>query len=68
MKGAALELAAQGIRVNCIEPGMISTNLTSSIPEEEISKDVGRYPLGRYGFRRRSHMPRYTFFQMLPNG
>lgn len=49
MKGSALELAAKGIRVNCIEPGMIRTNLTSSIPEEEIRKDVGRYPLGRYG-------------------
>lgn len=49
MKGSALELASQGIRVNCIEPGMIRTNLTSGIPEEELIKDICRYPLGRYG-------------------
>ena len=49
MKGSALELASQRIRVNCIEPGMIRTNLTKGIPDEEIQKDIDRYPLGRYG-------------------
>jgi NAD(P)-dependent dehydrogenase (short-subunit alcohol dehydrogenase family) len=49
MKGSALELASQGIRVNCIEPGMIRTNLTRGIPDEELIKDINRYPLGRYG-------------------
>ena len=30
-------------------PGMIKTNLTKSIPDEELQKDMKRYPLGRYG-------------------
>jgi len=49
MKGSALELATQGIRVNSIEPGMVRTSLTRLIPHEEIEKDIERYPLGRYG-------------------
>lgn len=50
MKGSALELASQGIRVNCIEPGMVKTNLTKEISDEDIHNDILRYPLGRYGF------------------
>lgn len=49
MRGAALELASHGIRVNSIEPGMIRTNLTRGIPDEDLEKDISRYPLGRYG-------------------
>ena len=49
MKGIALELSAYKIRANAIQPGMIKTHLTIAIPDEEIRKDVGRYPLGRYG-------------------
>jgi NAD(P)-dependent dehydrogenase (short-subunit alcohol dehydrogenase family) len=48
-KGIAFELATQGIRVNCIEPGMVVTNLTKAISDEELSDDVKRYPLGRFG-------------------
>jgi NAD(P)-dependent dehydrogenase (short-subunit alcohol dehydrogenase family) len=50
MKGSALELSSQRIRVNCIEPGMIKTSLTKGIPDEELAKDIDRYPLGRHGF------------------
>lgn len=49
MKGLALELAPKGIRVNSIEPGMIKTNLTKLIPDEDLIKDINCYPLGRYG-------------------
>ena len=49
MKGIAFELASFGIRANAIQPGMIKTHLTTAIPDEEIRKDIQRYPLGRYG-------------------
>jgi len=51
MKCLALELAPRAIRVNCINPGMIDTNLyrSSSFGEEDIEKDKLKYPLKRYG-------------------
>lgn len=51
MKGVALELAPRGIRANCINPGMIETNLLGSggIGQEELEKDRLKYPLKRYG-------------------
>ena len=51
MKAVALELAPRGIRANCINPGMIETDLlkSGSIGEEELEKDKLKYPLKRYG-------------------
>lgn len=51
MKACALELAPKGIRVNCLEPGMIDTDLlkNSDISIEELEKDKLKYPLKRYG-------------------
>ena len=51
MKGVALELAPRCIRVNCINPGMIETDLlkSGSIGEDELEKDRLKYPLKRYG-------------------
>lgn len=39
------------IRFNAIHPGMVRTELVANLTftEEEIKKDIARYPLGRYG-------------------
>ena len=51
VKVAALELASKRIRVNAVCPGMIQTKMIydESIQDEELKKDMERYPLGRYG-------------------
>jgi NAD(P)-dependent dehydrogenase (short-subunit alcohol dehydrogenase family) len=51
MKAVALELASKKIRVNCINPGMIETDIFngSNIDAEELEKDKLKYPLKRYG-------------------
>ena len=48
---AALELAPKRIRVNAVCPGMVDTGILNSgvLTEEQIKKDEGNYPLGRYG-------------------
>lgn len=51
MKGVALELSHRKIRVNCINPGMIETDIFtgSAIGTDELEADKRKYPLGRYG-------------------
>jgi len=54
VKGAALELAAQGTRVNSINPGLVPTRileLSNTVFSEEQLKDTmyRRYPLKRVG-------------------
>ena len=47
----SMELAPRKIRVNCICPGMIRTDLLvkADFTEEEIAQDIEKYPLKRYG-------------------
>ena len=52
MKGAALELAAKGIRCNAILPGMVETAIMinkGEISEEQWEKNKQLYPLKRFG-------------------
>lgn len=49
-RGAALELAEKGIRVNVIEPGLIKTSLAlSALTQEDLENYEKKYPLGRFG-------------------
>lgn len=50
-KCLALELAPKKIRVNCISPAMVWTDLIlqEGIEEEQLKADEQKYPLKRYG-------------------
>ena len=48
-RAAAVDLAPEGIRVNCILPGLILTEMTKLEPEESVARDIERTPLGRGG-------------------
>lgn len=50
-KGMALDVASKGIRVNCVNPGMINTAILEGgvISQEQLDEDKKRYPLKRYG-------------------
>lgn len=51
-KGAALDLSSQQIRVNCINPGIIQTNIFETagvIPEEQLKEKIQLFPLKRLG-------------------
>jgi 3-oxoacyl-[acyl-carrier protein] reductase len=45
-KALALELAKRQITVNCVAPGVIETDMTLGMPEEELKTMI---PLRRFG-------------------
>lgn len=50
MRALALELAPKNIRVNCVSPGMVKTDMSikilESISEDNVSKIESMHPLG----------------------
>jgi 3-oxoacyl-[acyl-carrier protein] reductase len=48
-KSLAKELGPKGIRVNLIEPGLITTEMTSSLSDTKREKYIQNIPLGRMG-------------------
>jgi 3-oxoacyl-[acyl-carrier protein] reductase len=45
----ARELGRKGVRVNCIAPGFIETDMTKKMPEEVLLGMKAKTPLGRFG-------------------
>ena len=50
----ALETASNGITVNTVTPGFISTEMTAAVPADVMEKIVSRIPVGRSATRTRS--------------
>jgi 3-oxoacyl-[acyl-carrier protein] reductase len=48
-KALAKEVGSRGIRVNCIAPGYITTELTDVLPEAARAAILGQTPLQRLG-------------------
>jgi 3-oxoacyl-[acyl-carrier protein] reductase len=45
----ALELARDGVRVNCVAPGTIETDMFRQVPDKVREKFLARIPIGRFG-------------------
>lgn len=48
-KSLAAELGSRGITVNCIAPGLIGTDMTDELSDEQRGTMLERIPLGRLG-------------------
>lgn len=48
-RSAAIEYAAQGMRINAISPGMIATDILSNVSEDVVQQMAATIPLKRLG-------------------
>lgn len=49
-KALAKELAPSKVRVNCVSPGVIDTEMNSGLRDDEMEDLINRIPLGRIGY------------------
>ena len=56
-KSAAIEYAQDGIRVNCVNPGYVTTPMTRETIEERGEEILAKVPMGAWAFPRRSRKP-----------
>ena len=48
-KSLAKEVASRNIRVNCLAPGYIDTQMTGALPDAVKTSVLAKIPLGRIG-------------------
>lgn len=48
-KSVALEVASRGVRLNCVAPGFIKTDMTDELNEKQQQAIMERIPAGNYG-------------------
>lgn len=48
-KALSKEVAPSGVRVNCVAPGIIATDINKSLTEEELDEFLSDVPMGRMG-------------------
>ncbi|KKI89303.1 oxidoreductase [Bacillus sp. SA1-12] len=48
-KNLAREVAADGITVNCVAPGLVNTEIWKSLPKEDADNVIAGIPMGRPG-------------------
>jgi 3-oxoacyl-[acyl-carrier protein] reductase len=48
-RSTALEVASRGLRVNCVAPGFINTEMTGVLPDEHKKAILAKIPLERIG-------------------
>jgi 3-oxoacyl-[acyl-carrier protein] reductase len=48
-KSTAKEVVGYGVRVNCVAPGIVATEMSLSVPEETRSYILSKVPMGRMG-------------------
>ena len=49
-KALAKELAPSKVRINCVSPGVIDTQMNADLTGEEMEQLVGQIPIGRIGY------------------